>query len=64
MVDKGNRLYYTSEAPELTWKTMVIGEFELLPEQGELRLNLNQVNMNHGTGNMQIKGLVVTKVSG
>ncbi|MGJ8682519.1 arylsulfatase [Paraglaciecola sp.] len=61
-IDKGNRLYYTNEAPELTWATMTLGVFELTPSSAEIGLELNSVLMEDIQNKLLIKGVEITKL--
>lgn len=40
--DDGERLYYTGEAPDSTWKEINVGEFQLSPGQSTLSLSFRQ----------------------
>ncbi|MER2490563.1 arylsulfatase [Catenovulum sediminis] len=61
-IDHGNRLYYTGEAPDLTWNYVSLGAFYVPTQQGEIKISVDDLTKNRGTQKVLIKGIRVTKL--
>ncbi|KXI27339.1 hypothetical protein [Paraglaciecola hydrolytica] len=58
----GQQRYATYTAPELTWQSHNIGEFELSPDSGFLTFNIKEMQQLRSDEDVFIKGIELTKL--
>ena len=58
----GQQRYATYSAPDLSWQSHNIGEFELSPSSGFLTFNINEIQHLSHEEDVLIKGIELTKL--